>query len=360
MDKLTKLKRYGISLILFSIIGGCSSNEEEPTLSCGIYEGQVYLKSQSEVEEFGKCNYTEINGGLRIEDRDSNSLITDLSSLNSLTLIRGGIDVSNTRELKTLEGLNNAFSNQVLFLSENKKLENIDGLDKMQPDNLQISKNKALQNLNALNFSTNSITTIAINECPLLKNLNCFSNITDITHYLALTNNIGLEELNGLHNVESIGIQADPNVSGYGAIQIKDNPSLKTLDQLSGLTAIHKGMFIARNNSLATINGLANVATYSGNLIIRDNPNLSSVDGLSLIKDVKNLEISNTKIQDLNGLSGLEFIRYDLLIAGNPFLTDFCGLLNLVEVNGVQGLFDISFNAYNPTSENITNGYCRQ
>ena len=336
------------NLILFfaTIAIGCSSNEEEPTLSCGIYEGEVYLKSQSEVEEFGKCNYSEITGGLGIEDRDSNSLIRDLSSLNSLTLIRGGINISNTRELKTLEGLNNAFSNETLNLSGNIKLENIDGLDKMQPNNLQISKNKALQNLDALVYDSNSVITIAINECPLLKNLNCFSNINLITHSLVITNNQGLEVLDGLQNVESVGIKLKTN--DPLAVYISDNINLKNIDGLIGLRAVYRGMHIARNKSLEDIDGLSNVVTYNGDLFINDNTSLLTIDGLFQITQYKNLNINNSKIENLNGLSFVNKITGDLIIANNRSLTNFCGLKNLFENNGLEGLYNFALNAYNP------------
>ena len=347
-------------LLFLTAILGCSSDSNNEIQVCGIFEGTLVLRSQAQVNDFGKCNYTKITGSLVITDKDTNSLIEDLTPLSSLTSIEGEvIEIWKTAKLKTLNGLNNVFSNATLRISLNDSLVNFDGLNNLEPSQVELVNNQSLDNINGLTLESNSIYGIYISNCPLISNLNGFTNIKTVHNGLEISGNSGLTNLSGLHNIESIGALRGPGVCCGGSLDIFSNSNLESIE-LNNLTSLFEGLTIMNNPSLLNLDGFSKLSTFTGEVEIENNIRLSSIDGLSSITKSSHFEINNTAITNLDALSNLTTVGGRFYIFNNFNLTDFCGLQNLVNNGNVTGYFRIESNAYNPSQTHIVDGRCSQ
>jgi hypothetical protein len=201
-----------------------------------IFNGDVFVESQSDVNLFGMLGYTEVTGFIGFVAAPSSNSITDLSPFNGLTRIGG----------------------------------------------------------------------------------------------LALTYNIGLQNLNGFENLVFVGDSS----SSPSQIIISGCQSLQNIDALFNLAEVRGPIHISDNQSLLNIEGLSN---------------LNKVDGSVDI-------YFNTYLQHLNGLENLNTAQ-DFDISFNNFLSDFCALQNLFS-NGTYGAVSIQNNAYNPTAQDIVAGDC--
>lgn len=348
------MKRYLSNLLILFILFSCSSNSTGEPQDCGVYEGDLFLGNQEQVNDFRNCNYSKVTGGLYIT-----GAITSLSPLSSLTSIEGNfIIIENTIELKNLNGLNHAFSTANLRVTNNRKLESFDGFDKLQPKTVEIVDNPLLENIEGLGNVSDFIYTIYIDNCPLISNLNCFANVKTIANSLQILEIHGLTDLFGLEQVESIGTELGSGVCCGGALELVRNDNLVSLNGLGNLNTLEEGLSLLYNKSLTNIDGLSKLSNFTGEIKIDDNPLLSSISGLSLITKTANFKINSSSITNLDGLANLSHVWGDLNIFNNSKLTDFCGLQNLVSNDGVSGLYYIGNNAYNPSTAQITNGNC--
>jgi hypothetical protein len=124
---------------------------EFTTTSENIFNGDVYLKNQQEVNNFGSFGYTKITGDLLIEPTIPIAF-SNLAGLSSLTSIGGAFYLSKTIGLHDLSDLNNLVSiGSDLSLSYNQGLTTL-GLEKLTTvsGNIKITLNDDLENLNGL------------------------------------------------------------------------------------------------------------------------------------------------------------------------------------------------------------------
>ena len=275
--------------------------------SGNIFQGNIELTSQTDVNNFGANGYCEISGGLYIHESSTSDPIVDLTPLSSLRKV-SDLYVRYCNLLESLEGLNNIVA---------------------PVDILLIGYNTELKNLNALSGLTSTNETVQISANPSLVNFDGLENLHSIGANLNIINNDALVNINGLRNVTSI----------KSAIYIEGNETLKNIDGLVGFTGIadpFAGLSILNNPSLLNVNGASNIT------------NLGS-----------NLEISvNGKLENLDGFSSLIALNGRLKITTNGVLTDFCGLTNLLQNGQLGGAYIVSYNAYNPTEQDIIDGNC--
>jgi len=354
------MNKYIFNILLLITLFGCSSNSNDEVQECGVFEGDLFLRNQSQVNDFGKCNYTTITGNLFIDDKNPNSLIEDLTPLSSLTSIEGDrIEIGSTANLKNLNGLNNVYSTATLVINSNAMLENLDALGNLEPNQVELYNNWSLENIDGLTLESNSIFGIYISNCLLLTSLNCFSSIKTVHIGLNIRGNPKLTNLYGLHNIESIGAKRGAGVCCGGALEISGNSNLESIE-LNSLTSLYEGLSILNNNTLLNLKFSSQLSTFTGDLKIYNNINLSSIDGLSLITRTAEFMIYKTAITNLDALSNLTTIGGNFSILSNFYLTDFCGLQNLITSGDVLGLFRIKSNAYNPSQDHIIDGRCSQ
>ncbi|MDC8000367.1 cadherin repeat domain-containing protein [Aequorivita todarodis] len=316
-----------------------------------IFDGNVVLTTQAEVDEFGTHNYIGITGYLIIGYNFGYdySNITNLSPLEALTFVHGEIVISNNGELQTLTGLDNlAEIGSSLSIYENPVLNTL----------------VSLSNLNVIHKD------LAILYNSSLTTFNGLQNITAVERNL-LVQGMPVVTLDGLPNISSIGnlsISFNPNLENIdtlstlrelsGNLYIQKNPLLSNLDAFQNVNnSIIPQLRILENESLTDLNGLQNIGA-SDYLEISDNTSLTTLLGLESITNINSqIIIERNNLINLNGLENLIEVAQQFRIWQNPNLTDFCALTNLC-VSGNLPSFLTESNAYNPTKQDIINGNC--
>ncbi|WP_344923821.1 cadherin repeat domain-containing protein [Aquimarina addita] len=364
------------------------------------YFGDVYLKNQEEVDEFSSKLYEEINGSLLIDDSNDFVItpITDLSGLASIKVVRDDLIISNSRSLINLEGLNNITNIGTLRLVNNHFLEDISALKKIS-----------------------TLANIDINYNPLITSLNCFLNIISLSGACNIVDSEGLLNLEGLNNITSIGgnlylrgndkllnvsgLNSLTTVNGYfaitnhnklsnlydlgklqrvqGGFSIGENHSLVNLEGLNSFKSLNNDLFIAANDSLLNLDGLhiegeltgnikilanesllnidalQSITSVDGSIFVENNLKLESIKGLLHIERLNRLLINNNDaLTSLNGLDNLSSVITSFEVFKNGLLSDFCSLENLVQNSISPSLYDVAWNLYNPTIDDINNGEC--
>ena len=188
-----------------------------------------------------------------------------------------------------------------------------------------------LEPLLGLNYIGNYLV-VSFNE--QLNNLDGLESLIHVKTFLQINNNPVLTNINGLKNLEKVG---DSQFLSSGSVTILQNPLLQNLDGLSDLREV------------------------SAYIHIRENQSLLNIDGLSEIENIESLVIfDNDQITNIDGLRSTSFIVKEITIKFNDGLVNFCGLEPTLSTNNFQGTYDVAFNAYNPTQQQIENGECSQ
>lgn len=191
----------------------------ENITSGGIYNGNVNLYSQQEVNDFGANNYSEIIGWLSINGSD----INDISSLNSITSVTGYLSISSTGLQNTI-GIENINSVGQLYISNNTLIQpnlfqNITSIN----GNVQITNNGSLTNLDFLGNLQSIGGYLYLYNNISISSLNGLGSLTNIDGYLHILSNDNLLNLNGLNNIMSIGdylsVRLNDTISDFCAIQ---------------------------------------------------------------------------------------------------------------------------------------------
>ncbi|SRX55590.1 cadherin repeat domain-containing protein [Aequorivita sp. CIP111184] len=341
-----------------------------------IYEGNVNLKTQDEVNNFGANNYTHITGALFIGIGDGTGFsdIHDLSPLNALERIDnnfligfngnltstagienirhlgGDLNFLNNPLLTNIVGLNNITAiSGTLFIYNNDSLVNLDGLNQISSVNgfLQLYLNPLIYNLEWLGNLISIGQQLTINYCPSITNVDALSNLTNVGGSITINGNTALENLNGLQNLNAT----------IPFLGINYNSSLINLNGIQNITPT-SSLGISHNDMLQSLEGLEHITTLEEGISIIRNPSLTNLQGLNNLTDCLNLEIEdNEGLTSLNGLNNLSNIYLTLKVIHNLNLTDFCDLQNLM-INGHVTSYTVYLNAFNPTKQDIIDGNC--
>ena len=233
--------------------------------------------------------------------------ITDLTGLRNLKTL-GSLRIENSPALQSLNGLSNfTNANNILTISGNPELKNLDGLDGL----VSVGGTGTLGDINIINNTA-------------LENINALSGLT-FARRLLIQNNPDLVNLDGLENLNRPLI----------ILRIEDNGSLQNIDGLSGITAVSNQLKISNNAQLLHVNGLSGVTTVNNELTISNNAQLQQIDGLSgLGSNITTIGITqNPSLTSISGLAGLTGSNID--INGNGIVT-LNGLNNLTTVSNLS------------------------
>lgn len=328
-------------------------------IETNIFDGDVLLTNQEEVNSFGKNNYTEISGTLTIESLGA--LLTSLSPLKTITKIGGSFNIRENENLSSLEGLHNIMTiSGDLKIFENPILSNIDYFDSLTSIGgfFDISFNHELHQIEGFNSLTTIGVSLSIGSNNALENISGLNNLETVFSGFNISVNPSLISCSGFTNLQTVG----------GSFFIIENNSLTSLSGLEALDLStqhpdsNKFVAIQGNSSLSNLNFFQNTTRIDGRFIISDNDVLTNLDGLQSLETISDyINIGfNDELRDLNGLSGLLSVGTSLSISWNVQLNDFCGLQSLLTGDGVDGDFFIGNNAYNPTQQDIMEGNCSQ
>ena len=346
-----------------------------PTAGDMVFEGNINLQSQSQVEAFGAKNYTYIVGnliiGIPLSDTPTDLTdINDISSLSSIRQVNGQINVSSNPFLPSLNGLENIISTSALVIERNALLTSLDGFDSLTtiidrnignptaflgPITANIAvfifDNPALTSITALrNINMNCLNTVSIGSTNLtsLEGLENFRSISvlrigddslislqglenlESACEINISGNaqlISISELSNIQNSNFVSIRNNnaltsisfAGLEAVGQIRIINNPLLNSISLLNNLQSANTVM-IDNNKALISLQGLENLELAT-DVTISNNANLNSIEALSLQR-VNSLNISsNTELASLNGLESLTEIRRSMVIVSNPLIT---------------------------------------
>ena len=171
-----------------------------------------------------------IGGGFTIRENPS---LTSIEGLSNLPEWVGGIDIGMNPALNSLYGLENITSvgvDSALFgvnIYANDKLINLSGLDNIATikGGLFISTNNSLLSFEGLNNLTSIDGFLQIWENHVLSNIEGMSGVTSLGSYLGIVENHQLRSLKGLDNIEASSI-ADLWIGGNDSLSICEVKSI--------------------------------------------------------------------------------------------------------------------------------------
>lgn len=230
------MKKLVLFTFLLSLFFGCTPDNNVQPAPLIVYNGDVILRSQADVDAFGTQGYTVINGFLNIGDRWSDdhtpvpSDIVDLTPLNSLEQIAAHIEVQSNPQLTSLSGLENIHTVAGLVISQNENLASLEGLEGLT----SISGTIFYSGQTFFNGGA-----IALFENPALTSIEALGNITPQTLASISINTSGLTSLAGLETIVEVS-----------SLYVVNNDALTSLASLEGLTTVNSTVFITRNDQL--------------------------------------------------------------------------------------------------------------
>ena len=320
------------------------------SLPQNIFNGDVTLSTQQEVENFGNEKYTTINGNLEIT-----GTVTELSPLRDLVLINYAFNVRNTTQLTTLKGMDNlevvnySYFFHGMQIENNKALKSLEGLEKLTRNNgvLYIINNDELINLNGLNnFRLNHFGELRIEGCDKLRNIHGLENFKWLDGDIMIKDNPVLEDLTAFEKlnfmtgrIRIINNASIQNVNGFeglnevDGIEVYDNKKLSDLKGFCNLERIPSTILFRRNSALNNLSGLEKIMTCEY-ITIEDSPALTLLKGLENLRGIKyQFEISNSGLTNFNGLENLTQVA-SLVILNNDNLQNLLGLSKLTILSG--------------------------
>ncbi|WP_298510945.1 hypothetical protein [uncultured Kordia sp.] len=318
----------------------------------GIFNGNVTLLSQQQVNEFGAFGLTGVNGDFIIGNPNALTDIVDLTPLASITEITGRLAIIGNENLTSFQGLQN--------------ISSVEGYQLLIKNNPAITSLAGFTNLL-------SVTSLTIDGNNGLTSLAGIHNNFSVVSEVRIMNNSNLTSLQG---IDALGLTTEND------LRISNNDALMSLEGVENITQL-RFLTIEDNdalNSMAAFESLTQVL----DLYLNNNDTLVTLVGLEQLMEVRSLIIINHEaLENLNGLDnlvtlspgGFNFINIgasqwenfcDAYIDGpNPNLTDFCAIQTLINAgqwdnNGANQCAVIVNNEYNPTLQDFMDGNCSQ
>lgn len=165
-------------------------------------------------------------------------------------------------------------------------------------------ENSNLVNLIGLNNLERVDSSMIISNNDLLTSLNGLQNLEQIGLLLRIQTNNGLQNID-LSGVQTIGCGG---ISQRGVI-IDWNPNLISISGFENLTNLCGDITIQRHEALQTVSGFNNVDSISG-ITIQNNPNLISFNALNSLVSVSGILLSRTPSIILPVFSTLDSLNY--------------------------------------------------
>lgn len=251
------------------------------------FEGMAELRTQKQVDNFGKMPYKTIKGNLLIgfcrNNDDGESDIDDLSALSKISTIEGQLVIVKT-QLLNLTGLFNleSVSNDVI-IEENKMLCNLTGLNRFrhiggENGSLHISYNQSLIDLEGLNKLTRIGGNLKIKYNNSLKTLYGLGS-HNYTIFLSRSDSPSVHIIGNksLKNVDALKM-----LGSFDLLEIAKNNRLKSISSLEYLRI--KQLEVKENKSLKEIIPFKWVKQLSF-LCISDNPKLNDIENVEILKN---------------------------------------------------------------------------
>lgn len=278
--------------------------------SCGVSGETLIVEDEMDFNDLIGCD--SLLGNIYI----SNTNISYLTQLSSLTYVEGDFTVYGCTSLLDVDALNSLthiggdLIFQVVFT-----LQNTNGLSNIEyiGGDIIFDTVISISDVNGLSGITNVNGDLLFIDNHVLTNLNGLSSVTSIVGDLYIgTHNTILVDLSGLDDLTSVG----------GDFYL-DLPNITVLSDFMSLESVGGSFTIESCDVMATINGFASLISIEEAMTIRENPILIST----------------------NGFESLTFVGDSLSILDNPSYFSCCGLYSILANGSVDGEVNLSGNA---------------
>jgi hypothetical protein len=398
LENLKADTEYSLEIIASDKDGFSTSSFLEFRTADGIYNDDLDLYNQNQINNFGNKGYVQINGNVTISDfSESKRNIVDLSPLSSIKIINGYFDIRLNRGLNSLEGLTINQIGRDFRIKSNSFLQSLKGLENLEriSGNFEIERNtgepielKSLDNLKyiggTLRIYNNFLNTIdtfnnleKVNyifiEANGVNKIKGFNKLSNIKETIQIERNSLLTEINGFNNLRlsnTISIYSNDSLeklSGFnkllqssGNISIGLSSNLSLIDAFRNLETA-KG-FSINNTAISNLNMLANLVNLKEGLTIANNSKLKNLEGLNKLEGNINSLFNIFRNQNLTSLKGIEklkLIEGNIQIISNEKLRDFCGLVNAISNHTKEkNSYSVQNNLINPTLDDLKSNKC--
>ncbi|WP_162288570.1 Ig-like domain-containing protein [Tenacibaculum jejuense] len=373
------------------IISNATSNNSSITLKgtgvSEVFEGDVNLLNQEELEDFVSRGYTSINGELHIGNAFGTNgyafpyAVNDLTPLKKIKFVKR-LDIIHTI-LTSVEGIEDMEVEGFIQIAFNNELLNLKGFPNIKETGvaLNLNGNHKLEDIKDL-IHVKSFLWLSIGDNINLVNLEGLNNVTEVEQDLRIQGNLRIENLNELTNLKLVGedLSISNNQALYsfcGLLPLVTDGEIRGTFYLMNRNRFNPGSIAFECERLVPSYEYQGVQTrvsgpywldffkekgftkISGQLFIDG----SRIKDLSAFEKVEEFDgevyITNTELTSLKGLENLKKIK-SIIIKDNPKLSDYCALDNLVKTQTTDYYIGTENNLYNPTKENLVNGNCKQ
>jgi len=280
----------------------------------------------------------QIRGGLTVA---LNSSLTHLAGVSPNLTSIGRVRIQGNDSLLDLSGFADDLQiNGPLAILSNETLQNLGGLpeglavgrDAFDGHSLRVVRNKGLLDLSGLPASLQSLPGgVQLYDTPVMNLDGLFDNLR-VVHGLELTTNPNMQDLSGIPD----GTMLNRDTLDW-SLFIVDNDAMTSLAGLpASLAALPGGISVVDNDSLPDLTGLDGLKSVDGNVYIGKRYPINIGDPCDWSVQVG----GNANIQSLAGLSSIEEVSGDLVIACNPELLSLDAFPQLETVGGSLLLLD--------------------
>lgn len=217
---LYKINQLFLLFISLIFLIGCNRSSDESSEQNNypekIYDGTIVLKTQIEIDDFGRNNYTKITGSLSIIGDANSQKIKDLSPLKSIKFIGSRLSIMYNPELNSLKGLNSLEKvGEKIYISGNTNLTNIQDLNKLSEigNFFYISQNYKLTNLNGID-KISYLSGLYLIDNTELQTLSGLENLIKIEKNLEIKGNVKLRNFCPIKNALNNHTVNTNNISG--------------------------------------------------------------------------------------------------------------------------------------------------
>jgi hypothetical protein len=291
-----------------------------------IFEGDVYLETQEDVENFGNQGFTGITGSLTITGLKYPD-VTDLNFLSDLESIGGSLVLEDNYSLENLDGLQNILSlgGDFVLYYNGSTLKEIDGLNGLTEigGNLKIWNNLDLENLDGLSNLTSLGGGISLRDNNSLVSISGIPGFQEINGDFEIHGN-NLQNLDALENLKVVN----------GTLKLRET-EIEDISGLYNLETVGGDFWIMQMYGLTELIGFDKLTSIQGTFHFSNNTNLDKVQGFSNLSYLGGVYLDGGGIlSELIGFESLNSIEGDFTYYGYSNLTDMYAFENLSEVRG--------------------------
>ena len=296
--------------------------------------GEFYVGG-SQFQNFNGLNVLNSIGQLTVI---GNPLLESFNGLESVTnLSQGYLYIGGNDKLNNLNGLininsggENANSNPGIFISNNKLLTSLSGLDNFDfngtPYSINLSTNAVLNDISALNnWSNGDLQGLTITNNGQLSicqigPICSFINRT-VPVYPTVSGNSG-----NCEDLQSLTIACSPSPEcPTGEVVLSSQLEVDNFSTNFPYCTKPEQNIIIEGDDITNLNGLGVITDIIGNMIIKNNPNLTSLYGLEKLVFVSGelMIQNNAELVHIRGAASIDGLSLNrLIITNNPKLSN--------------------------------------